>query len=289
MACFLFGLLTVLLTPTNASICGDPNRLKILRFLGTPLYKVDDYSGIIKIMAKKYCINCGELVPETAKYCPICGAPQQGEEAAKFRAEDPAIDLGKVAVDDVTSIKKAIEKNSKHSKATRAEKEKSWQKFYEKQRLGKSSVIAFFIAYITKTSILIPLFIVGLYFDPLFSALGLVIYFFFSYFTAFVVYYSFYYWVDDHSFHKSSGIIHKQNVSIPYQQIQNVNINRSFTDRVLGLSRISIETAGNNAENGNGGATGSLLASAEGYLPGVDLKTAKQVHDLLLTRADEAN
>ncbi len=50
-------------------------------------------------MAKKYCINCGNLVPETAKFCPSCGAPQHGEDAGKFRANDPAIDLGKVALD----------------------------------------------------------------------------------------------------------------------------------------------------------------------------------------------
>ncbi len=237
-------------------------------------------------MAKKYCINCGKLVPATAKFCSHCGAPQQGVEAGRFRAEDPVIDVGKIAVDDQVSTKKSAKP---HGQKSRAEKEKAWKKYYKKQHLGGSAITAFFIAYVGKTSILLPLFLVGAVFEPVFVSLGAALYFVLLYVIAIAVYSNFYYWVDNHSFHKSSGIIHKQNVSIPYQQIQNVNINRSFTDRALGLSRISIETAGNNKESGNGGTTGSLTASAEGYLPGVDHKTAKEVHDLLLTRADEAN
>lgn len=228
-------------------------------------------------------------MPVIAKYCSYCGAPQQGTEAGKFRAEDPTIDLGKVAVNDTVADKKSPKKSGTHDVKSRQEKEVAWKKYNEKQRLSKNAIMAFFVAYIGKTSILLPLFAIGIFFDPLISSLGLVIYIFFVYLTALVIYSTFYYWVDEHSFHKSSGIVHKQDVSIPYQQIQNVNINRSLTDRTLGLSRISIETAGNNKENGNGGSTGSLSASSEGYLPGVDLQTAKEVHDLLLTRADEAN
>ena len=241
-------------------------------------------------MAKKFCINCGKLVPESAKFCPHCGAPQQGVEAGKFRADAPTIDLGKIAVDDSVRTKKTAKTTkTQPGVLSRQEKEHLYRVYYEKQQLGKNAVIAFFLSYVGKTAILIPLFIAGLYFDLLLSLLGIAIYIFALYITALIIYSNFYYWVDDHSFHKSSGLIHKQNVSIPYQQIQNVNINRSLTDRVLGLSRVSIETAGNNKENGNGGSTGSLSASAEGYLPGLDLQTAKLMHDLLLTRADEAN
>lgn len=241
-------------------------------------------------MAKKYCINCGKLVPESAKFCPYCGAPQKGAEAKKFMATAPTIDLGKIAVDESVNTKKTA-KTTKTQPAglSRQDKKHLFSVYHEKQRLGKNAVVAFFISYVGKTSILIPLFLAGLYLDPLFALLGIALYVFALYIVALIIYNSFYYWVDDHSFHKLSGIIHKQNVSIPYQQIQNVNINRSLTDRILGLSRVSIETAGNNKETGNGGSTGSLSASAEGYLPGLDLQTAKQIHDLLLTRADEAN
>lgn len=40
------------------------------------------------------------------------------------------------------------------------------------------------------------------------------------------------------------GILHLETVSIPYRQVQDVNINRSLFYRMLGLSRIIIDSAG---------------------------------------------
>jgi len=245
-------------------------------------------------MAKKYCINCGQLVPESAKFCSHCGAPQHGMQAGKFRADEPTVDLGQVALDETVEQDNVINSQGEQAKSTyanktREEKEHIFQAYHKKQSLGKNAVIAFFISYVVKTAILLPLLFIALVFDPLFGLLGIGIYVLALYITAMVIYSSFYYWVDDHSFHKSYGIIHKKDVSIPYQQIQNVNINRSLTDRMLGLSRISIETAGNNATKDSSSNVSSVTSSAEGYIPGVDLQCAKEVHDLLLVRADEAS
>jgi uncharacterized membrane protein YdbT with pleckstrin-like domain len=84
-----------------------------------------------------------------------------------------------------------------------------------------------------------------------------------------------------------SGVIHKAEVSLPYDQVQNVNIERTLFDRILGLSKLSIETAGNaqgNISNGTTYAGGKI--KAEAYLPGLSLNQAKKIHDLLIDGSD---
>jgi len=83
-------------------------------------------------------------------------------------------------------------------------------------------------------------------------------------------------------FRKESGVIYKKYVTIPYDRIQNVDINRSLLSRILGLSDLQIQTAGMSAVVSRGMGTGM---GAEGRLPGLSKNIAEQLRDELILRA----
>jgi len=95
--------------------------------------------------------------------------------------------------------------------------------------------------------------------------------------------YHFYrYELKDIGFRKESGVIIKKYVTIPYDRIQNVDINRGILDRLLGLSDLRIQTAGASATVSRYGVMGG---GAEGRLPGVSVEIAEQLRDELVQRA----
>lgn len=59
-----------------------------------------------------------------------------------------------------------------------------------------------------------------------------------------LVYRNIIYVLESHKFHMISGVIRKYERSIPFDTIQNVKLERSILERMLGLSKIEIETAG---------------------------------------------
>lgn len=89
--------------------------------------------------------------------------------------------------------------------------------------------------------------------------------------------YKFYkYELADNGFHKESGVIYKSYVTIPYDRIQNIDINRGIVARMLNLSNLQIQTAGSGAING---------VVAEGVLPCLSQAIAEQLRDELIQRA----
>ena len=74
-------------------------------------------------------------------------------------------------------------------------------------------------------------------------------------------------------FYKKQGIISKVEVSIPYNKIQNVDIMRPFIYRILGVSEISIQTAGMGSKTG------------EGRILGLSRKKAEELRDELMSRS----
>jgi len=86
----------------------------------------------------------------------------------------------------------------------------------------------------------------------------------------------------DSGFRKESGVIYKKYVTIPYDRIQNVDINRGILARILGLSDLNIQTAGMSAIVSRYGATGG---GAEGRLPAVSMAVGEQLRDELIQRA----
>lgn len=90
--------------------------------------------------------------------------------------------------------------------------------------------------------------------------------------------YRFYkYQLRDDGFRKESGVIYKKYVTIPYDRIQNVDINRGIVARLLSLSDLQIHTAG------IGG-----IATGEGKLPGLSKEVAEELRDELILRARQS-
>ena len=89
--------------------------------------------------------------------------------------------------------------------------------------------------------------------------------------------------VTDLGFVKEHGIINKRYVTIPYEKIQNVDIDRSIFARIAGVSDIMIQTAGYAGFSSRGGAQ----RVPEGYLPGLPPDVAEELRDTLIRRARE--
>ena len=87
-------------------------------------------------------------------------------------------------------------------------------------------------------------------------------------------------------FRKEYGVIWKKYVTIPYERIQNVDINRGLLARLLGLSDLQIQTAGISATVSRYGMAGM---GAEGRLPGISKDVAEELRDELIKRARGKN
>jgi len=75
------------------------------------------------------------------------------------------------------------------------------------------------------------------------------------------------------------GVFSKEEIAIPYRQIQDVNIDQDITDRMLGVCRLVILTAGHEDEPKPEG-------ESEGILPVIDRGLAEQLQTELLRRTD---
>jgi uncharacterized membrane protein YdbT with pleckstrin-like domain len=75
------------------------------------------------------------------------------------------------------------------------------------------------------------------------------------------------------------GVLSREEIAIPYRQIQDVDITQDISYRLLGLSELVILTAGNQEDKVPDDET-------EGVLPVLDSKLAKQIQTELLERAN---
>jgi uncharacterized membrane protein YdbT with pleckstrin-like domain len=75
------------------------------------------------------------------------------------------------------------------------------------------------------------------------------------------------------------GILSKEEIAIPYRQIQDVDIERDLSFQMLGLSKIVILTAGHEDEKDSSD-------ESEGILPAIDKDLASWLQSELLKRAD---
>jgi len=83
------------------------------------------------------------------------------------------------------------------------------------------------------------------------------------------------YALKDNYFQKEIGVLYKKSITIPYENIQNIEIDRRILPRLLGLSEIRIDTA-------------SVHTQSEGRLPGLREEEAEQLKEELLRRAHRA-
>ncbi len=75
------------------------------------------------------------------------------------------------------------------------------------------------------------------------------------------------------------GILWKKDITIPYDRVQNVDIDRGPIQQLIGIYNLNVFTAGTASEN-------QAIFGAEGYLPGV--KNAEKVRDTILERVQES-
>lgn len=81
------------------------------------------------------------------------------------------------------------------------------------------------------------------------------------------------------SFEVKYGIINKKSVSVPYNRIQNVNLNQGLVGQKLGLTRLSIQTAGDSSR-GYG-----PFNRSEAYLPGIEDDRAEELKIRIMQRS----
>ena len=102
-----------------------------------------------------------------------------------------------------------------------------------------------------------------------------------TFFIGWLIYKNFKFSLGDDSLKIKKGVFNREEVAIPYRQIQDVDIERDLSFQMMGLSRITILTAGQEdekdavADNQN-----------EGILPAIDRDLAEWLQAELLKRAN---
>ena len=82
--------------------------------------------------------------------------------------------------------------------------------------------------------------------------------------------------LSDISFIIKRGILSKKTVSMPYRQIQDISIEQSFSDRLMGVCKLAILTAGNDNNDKEG--------EAEGIFNTIDINVAKNLQNIILQK-----
>ena len=110
------------------------------------------------------------------------------------------------------------------------------------------------------------------------------IFFLFAFLISWLIYTNYKFALGDNSLKIKRGILSKEEIAIPYRQIQDVDIDRDLSFQMLGLSRISILTAGHEDKPAEDEPAGS--AESEGVLPALDKDLAEWLQTELLKRAN---
>lgn len=213
-------------------------------------------------MSNKYCINCGHRLPEDAQYCPSCGSATPGHESDSSPQKD-----------------QEKEKNNQ-------QKVNEIIKDYQCKKLSEKTILLFMLNYAAMTGVLPVLLFIGIFLFPIIFSVLFILYLLAIFIAALVSYNNFSYSLTETSFEKEQGLIHKQTVIVPYVQIQNINIMSTFIDRILGISRIHIESAGS-AVGASRHVVGGLSTQAEAHLPGISHEEAQKLHDALFNLANK--
>jgi len=101
-----------------------------------------------------------------------------------------------------------------------------------------------------------------------------------TFLVAYLTYTNYLFMLGDDALKIRRGILSKEEVAIPYRQIQDVDLEESISDRMWGVARLAILTAGHEeAKEGE-------EDTAEGILPAVDRTLAESLQTELLKRAD---
>jgi len=82
--------------------------------------------------------------------------------------------------------------------------------------------------------------------------------------------------LDEFSLVIKKGILSKKTTSIPYKQIQDISIEQSFSNRMLGVCKLAISTAGNDVHD--------KVGEAEGVFEVMDINIARELQNIILQK-----
>lgn len=97
-------------------------------------------------------------------------------------------------------------------------------------------------------------------------------------FIGWLVYVNYKFMLTEDALKIERGIFSKEEVAIPYRQIQDVDVDKPFVFRIMGLSKLIILTAGHEDKNAGD--------QSEGIIPAIDSGLADKLQAELLKRAD---
>lgn len=136
----------------------------------------------------------------------------------------------------------------------------------------------FFIGKTTGPLNVLNLFTLDIYIISFFGFALFVVAFAIAAFVGWLVYANYKFLLGADALKIKKGVLNKEEVAIPYRQIQDVTIERDLSYQMFGLSKLTILTAGHE----EAGETGE----AEGILPALDADVAEKMRDELLRRAN---
>jgi uncharacterized membrane protein YdbT with pleckstrin-like domain len=87
--------------------------------------------------------------------------------------------------------------------------------------------------------------------------------------------------LDEYALIIRSGILNRREISIPYRQIQNVDLNASYAERMFGVAELFVLTSGNEDRGGEG-----KKEESSAIFPLVNHEYAVELQRELLKRAD---
>ena len=106
-----------------------------------------------------------------------------------------------------------------------------------------------------------------------------VLTFMLGFFIAYIKYKTYTFCLGENSLKIKRGTFTKEEIAIPYRQIQDVNVKQSLSYQMMGLSRLVILTAGHEDEKDPEG-------ESEGILPAMDKNLAEWLQTELLKRTE---
>ena len=101
-----------------------------------------------------------------------------------------------------------------------------------------------------------------------------------AFLVSWIIYANYKFFLDTDSLKIKRGVFDKEEIAIPYRQIQNVDIERNLTYQMMGMSSLIILTAGHEDEPKQDND------ETEGILPAIDKDEAEQLQQELLKRTD---
>ncbi len=113
----------------------------------------------------------------------------------------------------------------------------------------------------------------------LFASIAFLIIFLVVILVSWLIYINYQFALQDDALKIRRGVFSREEIAIPYRQIQDVDIEQDITDRMLGVCRLVILTAGHEDEQKPEG-------ESEGILPVIDKNLAEQLQAELLKKTD---